>query len=44
MATVFEERITEDQRSGVRSLWVKWLSAKYMHKEVFPVYGRKCVA
>jgi hypothetical protein len=37
MATVLEECITEEQRSVVRLLWAKGLSAKDIHKEMFPV-------
>jgi hypothetical protein len=25
-------------------LWAKGLSAKYIHKEIFPVYGAKCLS
>jgi hypothetical protein len=28
----------------VRFLWPKGLNAKYVHKEIFPVYGGKCLA
>jgi hypothetical protein len=41
MATVFEECTNEEQRSAVRVLWSKGLSAKGIHKEMFPVYCRK---
>jgi hypothetical protein len=41
MATVLEECSTEEQRSFVRILWVKGLNAEDIHKEMFPVYGRK---
>jgi hypothetical protein len=37
MATVLEEYPTEEQSSVVRFLW-----AKDIHKEMFPVYGQKC--
>jgi hypothetical protein len=40
---VFEEYATEDQRSVVRFLWAKGLDAKDIHKEMFPVYGGKCL-
>jgi hypothetical protein len=40
MATVLE-CITEKQRSVVRFLRAKGLSAKYIHKKMFPVYGWK---
>jgi hypothetical protein len=42
MATVLEEFITQEQRSVVQFLWAKGLSAKDIHKEMFPVYGGKC--
>jgi hypothetical protein len=35
---------TEEQRSVSRSLWAKGLNAKYIHKEMFPVYGEKCLS
>jgi hypothetical protein len=41
MATVLEECTAEQQQSVVRSLWAKGLSAKDIHKEMFPVYGGK---
>jgi hypothetical protein len=44
MATVLEEYITEEQRSVVRFLWAKGLNAKDIHKEIFPVYGGKCLS
>jgi hypothetical protein len=44
MATVLEEYTTEEQRSFVRFLWAKGLNAKYTNKEMFPVYGGKCVS
>jgi hypothetical protein len=44
MATVFEEYTTEEQRSVVRFLWAKGLSAKDIHKEMFTVYGGKCLS
>jgi hypothetical protein len=43
MATVLEEYATEEQRSVVHLLWERGLSAKYIHKEFFPVYGGKCL-
>jgi hypothetical protein len=42
MATMLEGYATEEQRSVVRFLWLKGLSAKHIHKEMFPVYGGKC--
>jgi hypothetical protein len=45
MATVLEKRITEEQRSVVLFvLWAKGFSAKDINKEIFPVYGRKCLS
>jgi hypothetical protein len=44
MATVLEECTTEEQRSVVRFLWAKGLNAKDIHKEIFPVYGGKCLS
>jgi hypothetical protein len=44
MSTVLEEFITEEQRSLVRFLWAKGLIAKNIHKEIFPVYGAKCLS
>jgi hypothetical protein len=38
MATVLE------QRSFVRFLWTKGFVAKDIHKEMFPVYGGKCLS
>jgi hypothetical protein len=43
MAIVLEECSTEEQRSVVRFLWAKVFNAKGIHKEMFPVYGGKCV-
>jgi hypothetical protein len=42
MATVLEGCTNEEQRS-VGFLWAKGLDAKNIHKEVFPVYGGKCL-
>jgi hypothetical protein len=42
MATVLGGCSTEKQRSVVRFLCAKGLSANYIHKEIFPVYGGKC--
>jgi hypothetical protein len=44
MATVLEECTTEEQRSVVLFLWAKGLNAKDIHKEMLPVYGRKCLS
>jgi hypothetical protein len=43
MATVLEFT-TEEQRSVVRFLWAKGPNAKDIHKEMFPVYGGKCLS
>jgi hypothetical protein len=43
METVLEGCITEQQRSVVNFLWIKELTAKDIHKEMFPVYvGSVC--
>jgi hypothetical protein len=39
MATVLDERTIEKQRSLVCVVWAKRLIAKYVHKEIIPVYG-----
>jgi hypothetical protein len=45
MATVFEECITEKQRSAVRFFCgKKGLNVKNIHKEMFPVYVGKCLS
>jgi hypothetical protein len=44
MATVLEECTTEEQRYVVRFLWAKGLNAKDIHKEMFHVYGGKCLS
>jgi hypothetical protein len=33
---------TEEQHPVVHFPWAKGLNAKDIHKEMFPVYGRKC--
>jgi hypothetical protein len=43
MATVLEECTIEEQRFVV-FLWAKGLNANYIHKEMFPVYGGKCLS
>jgi hypothetical protein len=40
---VFKEDTTEEQRSVVGFLWAKVLNAKDIHKEIYPVYGGKCL-
>jgi hypothetical protein len=44
MATVLKGYATEEQRSVVRFLSTKGLNAKDINKEVFPVYGGKCLS
>jgi hypothetical protein len=44
MLTVLEECNTEEQRYVVSFLWAKGLNAKEIHKEMFPVYGGKCLS
>jgi hypothetical protein len=44
MATVLEECTIKEQRSVMRFLWAKGLNAKDIHKEMFPVYGGKCLS
>jgi hypothetical protein len=41
LATVLEVYPTEEQRSVVRFCMQKGRNAKYIHKEMFPVYGGK---
>jgi hypothetical protein len=43
MATVLEECTTDEQRCYAL-LWAKGLDAKDIHKEMFPVYGGKCLS
>jgi hypothetical protein len=42
--TVLEDRTTEEQCSVSRFLRAKGLNAKDIHKEMFPVYGEKCLS
>jgi hypothetical protein len=44
MATALQDNTTEEQRSVVRFSWAKGPNAKYIHKEMFPVYGGKCLS
>jgi hypothetical protein len=44
MATLLEDYTTKEQRSVVCFLWAKGLNAKDIHKEIFPVYGGKCLS
>jgi hypothetical protein len=44
MATLLEDRTIEEQCSVVRFFfWAKRLNAKDIHKEMFRVYGGKCL-
>jgi hypothetical protein len=44
MATVLEVCTTEEQSSVVNFLRAKELSENDIHKEMFPVYGGKCLS
>jgi hypothetical protein len=44
MANMLEECTTKEQRSAVHFMWAKGLNAKDIHKEMFPVYGEKCLS
>jgi hypothetical protein len=44
MVTVIEEYNTEEQHFVVRFMWAKGLNAKDINKEMFPVYGGKCLS
>jgi hypothetical protein len=45
MATMLEAYTTEEQRSVVRFFcWAEELSTKDINKEIFPVYGGKCLS
>jgi tRNA(Ser,Leu) C12 N-acetylase TAN1 len=44
MATVLEDCNTEEQHSVVRFLWERRVTAKDIHKEIFPVYSGKCLS
>jgi hypothetical protein len=44
MATVIKECTTKEKRSVVCFLWEKGLGANDIHKEMFPVYGGKCLS
>jgi hypothetical protein len=46
MVNVFEDCTTEEQRSVVRSFVgeAKGVSEKDIHKDMFPVYGGKCLS
>jgi hypothetical protein len=43
MAAMLEE-FTAEEQSSLCFLWAKGLSAKDIHKEMFPVYGGKCLS
>jgi hypothetical protein len=42
MASALEEYTTEELSCA--SLWAKGLNAKDIYKEIFPVYGGKCLS
>jgi hypothetical protein len=44
MSTVHAGYTTEEQRSVMIFVWAKGLNAKDVHKEMFPVCGRKCLS
>jgi hypothetical protein len=44
MTPVLEEYPTEEQCSAVQFLWAKGLDANDIHKEMFLVYGGKCLS
>jgi hypothetical protein len=44
MATVLEECTNEEQHCVVPFSGAEGLDAKYMHIEIFPVYGGKCLS
>jgi hypothetical protein len=44
LATVLEEYNTDEQRSVVRLLWAKGFNTVDIHREMFPVYGGKCLS
>jgi hypothetical protein len=44
MVTMLKEHSTEEQCSVVRFLWAKGLNAKDIYKEMFSVYGVKCLS
>ena len=44
MATVHEGCTTKQRHYVVDILWAKGLTAKDMHKEMFPVYGGMCLS
>jgi hypothetical protein len=45
MATMLEEYTTEEEQSSVvYFVWAKGLNTKDIHKEMFPVYGGKCLS
>jgi hypothetical protein len=41
---LLEECSTKEQRSVVRLLWAQRLDAKVLHKEIFLLYGVKCLS
>jgi hypothetical protein len=43
MAIILKEHITEEQYCDVCFLWANGLNTIDIHKEMFPVYGGKCL-
>jgi hypothetical protein len=44
MATMLKGYTTEERRSVMNFLWANRLNAKYIRKEMFPLYGGKCLS
>jgi hypothetical protein len=44
MVTVLEGCTVEEQHFVMYFLWAKGLNAKDIYKEMFPVYGGKCLS
>jgi hypothetical protein len=44
MGTVLETCTTKEQHSAVQFLWANRLTAKDIHKEMFPLYYVKCLS
>jgi hypothetical protein len=44
MATMLEDCSTVEKRSVVRLSWIKGCIVKYIHKQIFRVYGWKCLS
>jgi hypothetical protein len=41
---MLEGSATKEQRSVIVYLWAEGLSAKVIDKEMFPIYGGKCLS